>query len=635
MSRTRMPNIADYQTNHKNDWLVEGEVYGLCSIRGVEKFDDINNSQLANESYFEISKNLKPIPNHDSITGTVLQKFNEFDSLIITSALENTVTSLQQQYGKHLDFATTLTSLIAWKNPDTNQLHGYTTQLGNGIAYFVIVKKSGKIDVQQLNESQPEKAIGPSVQFNQKAQIQTHTIQLEDGDQAFGVVVNHGFSQLKTEFIEKIFRENQNQSPAIIAEKLVDIAYQNKRSNENITVGVANLESTPISLVLTSGIASDVQIDLLFENTPEKIGESLSDYHKKIANLSKEINNEFTSGLITFTYSYKNLKDIGIDPEKDEVQNKNGKNELNTDQVKLDNLINAFGALQNDYIKLGRTTHIKDIRILHKQIFDINSNVDYTSKEKYEKIIAQLEKAFMKEQEKFCKPFLGIGRRRTPQQFIDRINSKQSEYHYPRLLATTLKAIYIQEPGLTKLHKPIFNLVNDVKLAEDKIGIYSSRIPRLLNEEQMNQFNYLKNQINDIPSLNKLSAIQLYQIYTEPLNENMVKKIWPELKAYGYDDQALSSFIDPEQEIKYPDSLEGNIEKIKNSRLMNVRAKFVLDRIDKNIVDEKSNAINSQFSIENIESKINAIKQCVDIIHQFKSEFGLKHDALNKHFHLK
>lgn len=210
-------------------------------------------------------------------------------------------------------------------------------------------------------------------------------------------------------------------------------------------------------------------------------------------------------------------------PTKEEFEN----------NKKLNKLISAIDKLPGEYVALGRTVHEDEIYQLNIELKAIRDTRDIGAQEKYTKMVAALQNAFNKEKDNYCKPFFSFwGSTKPPQAFIDKINSTQKEYHYPRLLGILLQTASVINPEIEKSE-----LIEGIKLGKDKFGIYESKIKTLLDATELEQFR----KFADMKEPGKITQVQTYRLFKgqEKMNYQLALKIWPELKEYGYDKSGL------------------------------------------------------------------------------------------------
>lgn len=224
---------------------------------------------------------------------------------------------------------------------------------------------------------------------------------------------------------------------------------------------------------------------------------------------------------------------------------------------RLDNLVENIKTLSTDYTeKLKRSRHKKDIKILNEDVNKIMQNKSLPNEKKYQKIVMLLEEEFAKEMTRFCQPFLGIGKKRSPADFIKHLNKmadkKDSlEYQYPLLLARELQSAYkfgpSTNPELNTHRNTYRHYIEAIKLPFNPV--YTTRIPDLLSKEEQVEFNQWKNDIFtrpralDIQQENLMKEFdkiprplldaQLFRLFKGQetrLSTEGAKRFWPELK---------------------------------------------------------------------------------------------------------
>ncbi|WP_133129174.1 hypothetical protein [Legionella steigerwaltii] len=219
-------------------------------------------------------------------------------------ALKETTRIMQEKYGDKQEVGSTLTSLVAWKDPKTNKLHGVTSNVGDSLTFFVIIGADGKVRFEkQLNTLHENKdrskiKIGVSRSIGDKEQeinglkhdpdITREAIPLQEGDRVFAIAASDGIStenkffntpeltstdiaQTLSEFVAK----NPSCGPDDIAEALISKAYAGgKGSVDNIGLVVAEVGEEPISLVAADGHGGETELGEKGEDVSKAIAEN-------------------------------------------------------------------------------------------------------------------------------------------------------------------------------------------------------------------------------------------------------------------------------------------------------------------------------------------------------------------------
>ncbi|KTD67219.1 MULTISPECIES: hypothetical protein [Legionella] len=243
----------------------------------------------------------------DDVSGEMMPGFNLLSEVEQEFALKETARLMQEKYGDKQAVGSTLTSLVAWKDPQTNQLHGVTSNVGDSLAIFVIVGADGQVRVaKQLNELHENndrnatgidigvtRSIGDRAQEKNKLRhdpdITRDVIPLQEGDRIFAIAATDGISSynkfFKTdalttaeiaETVSQFIAQHPGSGPDDIAEALISRAYAGgKGSTDNISLVVAEVGTEPVSLVAADG--HQVKMDAV------NLGEKGDDVSKAIA----------------------------------------------------------------------------------------------------------------------------------------------------------------------------------------------------------------------------------------------------------------------------------------------------------------------------------------------------------------
>lgn len=243
-------------------------------------------------------------------------------------------------------------------------------------------------------------------------------------------------------------------------------------------------------------------------------------------------------------------------------------------------LIECLYQVQQDYQALGRSKHQKEIDNLIHEITNIQNNRELDPGQKFNNMLALIEKKFNGQMVHFQRPFLNIGTLRTPKDFIKKLNTDSQDCQYPRLLAGVLQIAYQQLDPLNEQQKRI----NNVKIQDN--DVYAKKITILVgNDNRYQPF---------MESLNKagLSNPQIYRFYKgqDVLNVNTAKKIWPELKQFKK--QELNDFLNGNQDLAAStfNSIGKDLPKAANDELTTrLKAiKIAIDEIKQHQTQQKS-----------------------------------------------
>jgi|GEM_PF-5474607 len=230
--------------------------------------------------------------------------------------------------------------------------------------------------------------------------------------------------------------------------------------------------------------------------------------------------------------------------------------------IKASLLLHRIKSLQDMYYRLGRSRHSNDINKLLSGVTNLKAD---NAKDKFAGLVGLLETEFQRCENEFCKPFLGIGKAKTTDDFIKRINSDRNDYHYPRLLALILQSAENDHPGCLAKYPPDDNKISRIKPGHQTE--YVKILPDLMDSESLrgNDFKEFK---EFEKALNKagFSRIQIYRLYYnyDPVGIPMIKETWPILKSL--DETTFSQFVNGDKEIAVGIAkiLKQPIEDIKN-----------------------------------------------------------------------
>lgn len=508
----RIPNVKGYAGETRGDFVVQGEGVGLCQIQGT--FGEPDKAQVFRNTKQE-----------DAISAGSMQGFPDLEATHQEDALRQTIHTMQAKHGQTEVVGSTLCSLVSWVDPQSKTLKGLTGNVGDSFACFVIISKEGEVRfASQLNAlhentDRAKLKIGVSRSIGDKAQeknglthhpdIMRYDIPLQEGDQVFGIVACDGLSTenkfykraaLSPNDIAEVVKNNREKSPADIAQALVAAAYQEGYgSTDNISVGVVAIGKIPTVMVVADGHGGVEHVNDKEESGAEVAQSICDDFHPTLQ---------------------QNMRYI----------------------AKFNLLVNAVNALANNYHLLGGARHSKDMQRLLHDINMITINDSLNAQEKFERMIKIIELAFNKEKEHFCKPLMFLGKPRSPGQFVERVNAKYGEYHYPRLLAILLQAAYKSEPDLLKASNAS-NIVDSIKLGSDRNGVYEKMIDSLIGVQDKKHYEDFAGKIKASGAL--LEGTQIFRLYMgqDILDTKLAVKIWPELKKYEFDSDTLANFV--------------------------------------------------------------------------------------------
>ncbi|QMT59744.1 hypothetical protein HBNCFIEN_01111 [Legionella sp. PC997] len=241
---------------------------GLAKIQGAYGEPPKMNSQ----SYQE-----------DDASGETMPGFNLLSDQEQRFSLKETTRIMQQNHGNKQEVGSTLTSLVAWTDPEKKQLHGVTCNVGDSLTFFVIIGADGKVRFEkQLNRlhENPDREkikIGVSRSIGDKEEeknglthepdITREVIQLEEGDRVFAIAASDGLCTGNKHFqtpaltstdiantLSEFIAKNPDCGPDDIAEALISKGFAGgKGSTDNTVVIVAEVGEEPISILAADG----------------------------------------------------------------------------------------------------------------------------------------------------------------------------------------------------------------------------------------------------------------------------------------------------------------------------------------------------------------------------------------------
>jgi hypothetical protein len=148
---------------------------------------------------------------------------------------------------------------------------------------------------------------------------------------------------------------------------------------------------------------------------------------------------------------------------------------------------------------------------------------------------------FGKEKEKAKSINVFFNREHKPEQFIDKINHDNKNFHYARVVALLLESIHAQNDSVRKHSMPSgATLESKVQVPADKE--YSKFVAALLDPESRDKFNKFISNIQPA----KLTEIDAYNLFSHrcELDVASVKKCWPELSSeYKLSDKEIGKLL--------------------------------------------------------------------------------------------
>ncbi|HHF0526075.1 TPA: hypothetical protein ACTUT5_001852 [Legionella anisa] len=288
---------------------------------------------------------------------------------------------------------------------------------------------------------------------------------------------------------------------------------------------------------------------------------------------------------------------------------------------RLNELMQAVKSISSDYNALKRDTHKDDIRRLFGKIRQINENSQLNKKEKFDEIVNELNKAFKTEQEKYTNPFIGSGI--SAEQYIQKINSKESSFHYPRLLAVALQVADKIEPALKRegtiepsISGVRFIIQNTAQKYIDKLTLLANSM--FTSHRGNHGFNEFKKGLKDAGATVNDNA-QLYRLYLEreDLTPQRAQKLFPELASYGFDDSQVADLINGTVD-EIPEPTDEDLRSLRGKKKQEVRRESEdLDMITDEQISEsaqKQRDIDQKYSKANVMQRLTEIKNCIDVI---------------------
>lgn len=248
----------------------------------------------------------------DDVSGERMPGFNLLSEPEQDFALKETTRIMQEKHGNKQAVGATLASLIAWKNPQTNQLHGVTCNVGDSLAIFVIIGADGKVrfekQLNNLHENQDRSKIAIGVKrsigdrdsekdgLRHDPDITHDVIPLQAGDKVFAIAATDGISTKNLHFgtpaltttdiaqtLSKFIAENPNCGPDDIAEALISRAFAGgKGSVDNTAVIVAEVGIEPISILATDGHKDALEADELGEKGDDVSKALAENFHAQL-----------------------------------------------------------------------------------------------------------------------------------------------------------------------------------------------------------------------------------------------------------------------------------------------------------------------------------------------------------------
>lgn len=298
-------NAQDYCSTHSKNSLN----IGLCSILGRPRTDLLwfENPKLSDKLVVAIDE---------------VKNFNQLTPEVQTLTLESAFGEMQKKHGNYYNYdGSTGCAAIAWVEDEKEEQQSVrvtTANLGDSAAYIVILNNDNTmVEVKRLNrlhkpDDEKEKKIieengGPVGQralsrafgyseykndISHEPEIEYYKNTLSKGQKAFVVVASNGLDKLDEKKIGKIINENSQKSPAEIANKLVDQAYQNE-SGDNISAAVIPVCCTPLSAAVFDGYGEKELAATIGTQFYPALQETISYVLQDPANI-KSLNDEIT-----------------------------------------------------------------------------------------------------------------------------------------------------------------------------------------------------------------------------------------------------------------------------------------------------------------------------------------------------